>query len=89
MNPILASPMIPFLLMILVMYFVVIQPQKRQQQELKKMQENLKKNDEVVTVGGIHGTVVNVKDQSVILRADDNVRLEVEKTYIARLIKEG
>jgi len=89
MNPILATPLVPFLLMMLIMWFLIIQPQRKQQKELKKMQGNLKKNDQVVTVGGIHGTVVNMKEETVVLRADDNVRLEVEKTAIARRVKEG
>jgi len=48
---------------------------------------NLKKNDEVITAGGIHGTVVNVKDTSVTLRIDENVRVEVEKEYIVTVKK--
>lgn len=88
-NPIFASPAIPLLLMVAVMYFIVIRPQKKQQQEVAQMQKNLKKNDQVVTVGGIHATVVNVKDETVTVRADDNVRLEVDRSAIARLVKEG
>ena len=87
-NPIFASPAIPLLLMVAVMYFIVIRPQKKQQQEVAQMQKNLKKNDQVVTVGGIHATVVNVKEETVTVRADDNVRLEVDRSAIARLVKE-
>ena len=43
----------------------------------------INKNDEVVTLGGIHGTVVNVKDKTLILRIDENVKMEVEKNSIA------
>jgi preprotein translocase subunit YajC len=53
------------------------------------MQSKLKKNDEVVTSGGIHGTVVNVKDSVVTLRVDDNVRMDVDRNAIGRLVKEG
>ncbi len=88
-NPILNGPLIPFALMGLVMYFVLIRPQMRQQKELRTMQTSLKKNDEVVTFGGIHGTVVNLKEETIVLRVDDNVRLEVDKTAIARRVKEG
>ncbi len=79
----------PLLLIFLVMYFFLIRPQVKQQKELARMQGKLKKNDEVVTVGGIHGTVVNVKDSVVTLRVDDNVRLDVDKSSIGRLVKEG
>ena len=88
-NPIFASPAIPLVLMVAVMYFIVIRPQKKQQQEVAQMQKNLKKNDQIVTLGGIHATVVNVKDETVTVRADDNVRLEVDRSAIARLVKEG
>ena len=88
-NPLLASPLIPFGLMALVMYFILLRPQMKQQKELAKMQQGLKKNDEVVTYGGIHGTVVNLKEETVTLRVDDNVRFEVDKSAIVRRVKEG
>ena len=79
----------PILLIFLVMYFVLIRPQQKQQKDTATMQSKLKKNDEVVTIGGLHGTVVNVKEAAVTLRVDDNVRVDVDKTAIARLVKEG
>jgi preprotein translocase subunit YajC len=62
---------------------MIIMPQKKREKELKNMLNKLSKNDEVVTTGGIHGTVVNVKDKTVILRVDDNVKIEVDKICIA------
>ena len=88
-NPLLSSPMIPLMMMFVVMYFILIRPQQKQQKELGLMQKNLKKNDDVVTYGGIHGTVVNVKEETVTVRVDDEVRLEVDKSAIARLVKAG
>lgn len=87
MNPLVN--MFPIVLIFFVMYFLLIRPQSKQQKELAKMQKDLKKNDQVVTFGGIHGTVVNLKEETVTLRVDDNVRLEVDKTAIARVMKEG
>ena len=81
--------LIPIVLIFFVMYFLLIRPQAKQQKETAKMQAGLKKNDEVVTIGGIHGTVVNVKDEIVTLRVDDNVRMDVDKSAIARRMKEG
>lgn len=89
MAPSALMQLVPILAMFLVMYFLLIRPQMKQQQDLAKMQGKLKKNDEVVTTGGIHGTVVNVKDQVVTLRVDDNVRMDVDKSAIGRLVKEG
>mgnify|MGYP001381336647 CR=1 FL=1 len=69
-----------------IMYFVVIQPERRKQEERKVMLNNLKKNDEVVTTSGIHGTVVGVKTTTVIVRVDDNVKLEMDKEAVAVVI---
>jgi preprotein translocase subunit YajC len=52
------------------------------------MLANLSKNDEVVTSSGIHGTIVNVKDKTVILRVDENVKIELEKNSIALVKKQ-
>lgn len=79
----------PIFLIFGVMYFLLIRPQMKQQRELAQMQAKLKKSDEVVTTGGIHGTIANIKDRTVTLRVDDNVRLEVDKTAVTRLVKEG
>ncbi len=87
MNPLVN--LFPIVLIFFVMYFLLIRPQSQQQKETAKMQAALKKNDAVVTFGGVHGTVVNVKEETVTLRVDDNVRLEVDKSAIARLVKGG
>ncbi len=72
-----------FLLIIGVFYFIVIRPQRNEQKKHREMLASLQKNDEVVTASGIHGTVVNVKDKTVIVRIDDNVKVEMEKSSIA------
>lgn len=90
MNP--SNPvvnLIPILLIFVVMYLLLIRPQVKQQKELARLQSNLKKNDEVATLGGIHGTVVNIKNDTVVLRVDDSTRLEVDKSSVGRLVKEG
>ncbi len=89
MSPSPLVQLLPVFLIFGVMYFLLIRPQMTQQKDLARMQTNLKKNDEVVTVCGIHGAVVNVKDSVVTLRVDDNVRVDVDKTGIGRLVKEG
>ncbi len=75
----------PLIFIFLIFYFLVIRPQKAKQREHQRMVSELKKNDEVVTIGGIHGVIVNVKEKTVVLRVDDNTRIEVEKTAIAQL----
>ena len=66
----------------LIFYFLVLAPQRKKQKELKTMLDSLKKNDEVVSSSGIHGTVVIVKDKTVVVRVDDNCRIEFDKEAI-------
>lgn len=74
--------LMPVVLIFIVFYFLLIRPQKKTQDEHKKMVAGLKKNDEVITAGGIHGTIMNVKDHTVTLKVDDNVKVEVQKSSI-------
>lgn len=74
--------LLPLLSIFIIFYFLLIRPQKTKEKERQKMLTNLSKNDEVVTSSGIHGTIVNVKDKTVILRVDENVKLEIEKSCI-------
>jgi preprotein translocase subunit YajC len=77
----------PLLLIFFISYFLIFKPQKDKQLQHKKMMANLKKNDEVVTVGGIHGTIVNTKEHTVILRVDDNVKIEIDREAISTVTK--
>ena len=67
----------------LIFYFLVIRPQRQQQKKIKEMVANLKKNDEVVTVSGIHGTVAIIKDKTVVVRVDEGCRIEFDREAIA------
>ncbi len=85
-----ASPfmsMFPLILIFVIFYFLLIRPQQKKQKEHDVMLKNLQKNDEIVTTGGIHGTIVNIKDTSVIVRIDDNVKVELQKNCVAFLKK--
>ncbi len=75
--------LLPVILIFVVFYFLLIRPQKKAQDEHRKMIAALKKNDEVVTSGGIHGTIANVKDHTVTLKVDDNVKIEIQRSSIA------
>lgn len=84
------SPLVslmPIVIIFVIFYFLLIRPQKKSQEDHRKMVSALKKNDEVITSGGIHGTIVNVKEGSVVLRIDDNVKIEVQKSAIGTLKK--
>lgn len=74
-------------LMVLVMYVLIIRPQQKRQKELRKMLDNLKKGDKIVTIGGIHGQIEDVKDKTVIIRVDaqTNTKMEFVKSAISEV----
>jgi preprotein translocase subunit YajC len=86
----LQSPLVPFLFIGLLFYFMIMRPERRRRSELAGMLENLKKNDRVITAGGIYGTVVNVQkgDSDVVIKVDENsnTRLRVTRSSISRVL---
>lgn len=66
-----------------VFYFFMIRPQQKKAKDAKKFRENLQKGTKVVTIGGLHGKVVEVSDKTVLVDAGDGVKLRFEKTAIA------
>jgi preprotein translocase subunit YajC len=81
----LITMILPFGLIILVFYFLIIRPQNKKQKETKAMLSALKKNDRVTTVGGIRGVVTSVKDDTVIIKVDDNVKMEFSKSAVSNV----
>ena len=78
------GPILPFVLIIAVFYFLMIRPNQKRQKQWQEMLTNLKAGDKVTTNGGIRGTVVSLKDDAVQLRVPpDNIKLEVVKSAIA------
>ena len=91
-NP--GSPMFsmlwPILAIGILFYFMLIRPEKRRRQETEQMQQNLKKNDHVVTIGGIYGVVVNPQKgpDRVTIRIDENTRIDVRRSAIGQILGE-
>ena len=81
------TQLLPIALIFVVFYFLLIRPQKKKQKEHAAMLQGIKKNDEVVTSGGMYGTIVNIQDDVVTLRVDDNTRVKVQRGSISRLKK--
>ena len=84
----LVTTFVTFGLVILIFYFLIIRPQSRKNRETKSMLAAIKKGDKVVTAGGIHGTILSVKDQVVVLKVDDNVKLEFSKSAISNVLEQ-
>jgi preprotein translocase subunit YajC len=77
---------ITFGLIILVFYFLIIRPQKKKEKETKSMISAVQKGDKVVTIGGIRGTVVAVREDSVTVKVDDNAKIEFSKGAISSVV---
>ena len=75
---------IMLLLIFLVMYVFMIRPQRKQQKELENFRNSLKKGDKVVTIGGIYGTVCEIKENSVLIEVDNNVKIRVSKQALVK-----
>ena len=71
-------------LVFVIMWFFMIRPQRKQQKELEQFRSSLKKGDKVVTIGGIFGTVVEVKDGYILMEIDNNVKIRVSKNASAK-----
>ncbi len=77
------GPFIPMIAIGVIFYFLLIRPQQKKAKELAALIQSAKTGDKIVTSSGIHGMITNVKDRTVILKVDDNVKIELEKSSIA------
>ena len=90
MNEAAPSPVLQFLPLIflfVIFYFLLIRPQQQKQKEHANMLAKLDKNDEVITAGGVHATVVSVGEKTATLRIAENVKVEIEKASITQVTK--
>jgi preprotein translocase subunit YajC len=75
--------LLPLFLILVVFYFFFIRPQTKKNKELKKFREAIKKGDKVITIGGIHGKVAEVKENTLILEVGNQIKLTVEKSAVS------
>jgi preprotein translocase subunit YajC len=80
---------VPLIFIFVIMYFVMIRPQKKRQEQQQKLIGSLKTGDRVVTNAGIHGLISNVKENTVLVKVADNVKIEMDKAAIATVLKES
>ena len=76
------TSLLPLFLILVVIYFFFIRPQTKKTKEQRKFREALKKGDKVVTIGGVHGKVLEVKETTVIIDVGNQLKLTVEKSAI-------
>ena len=80
---------LPLILIVGIFYFLIIRPQSKKQKETQRMISALKKGDRVVTIGGIHGIIQTVRESTVILKVDENVKLEFNRGAISSVTSQA
>lgn len=86
-NPLIG--LLPFVLIFVVFYFLLIRPQSKRQKEHKQMVANLSKGDEVVTSGGLLGRITELEENFVVVEVADGVRVKIQRTAISALMPKG
>jgi preprotein translocase subunit YajC len=79
------SGVLMILVIFAIFYFLLVRPQMKRQKEHQSMVNALKKGDKVVTTGGIHGTVVGIKDDIAVIKIAEEVKIEVSKSCVATI----
>ncbi|HJY62881.1 MAG TPA: preprotein translocase subunit YajC [Ignavibacteria bacterium] len=82
----LISSLLPFVLIILVFYFLILRPQQKRQKDRQKLLSGVQKGDKIITSGGVHGTVEGIEDDILLVKIADNVKVKMEKSAIATII---
>lgn len=81
--------LLPIVGMLAIFYLLLIRPQQKRQKEQQSMIAALRKGDRVMTSGGIYGTVAGIKDNIVVLKIAENVKIEILKNSVASLVEKG
>ncbi len=82
----LVSSLLPFLLIILVFYFLILRPQQKRQKDRQKLLDSIKKGDKVIISGGIHGVVEGLEDKTALVKIADNTKVKVDRTAISAIV---
>lgn len=83
------STLIMFALIIVIFYFMILRPQQKRQKDRQKLLEAVQKGDKIITVGGMHGTVVGLEEKTLLVQISDNVKVKFEKTAVSTVIRAG
>jgi preprotein translocase subunit YajC len=82
----LLSSLLPFLLIILVFYFLILRPQQKRQKERQRLLDSVKKGDKIITSGGMHGVVEGIEDKTVLVKIADNTKVKIEKNAVSSIV---
>ncbi|MCH7548080.1 MAG: preprotein translocase subunit YajC [Candidatus Krumholzibacteriota bacterium] len=83
------SMFIPIIGMLVIFYFLLIRPQQKRQKETQRMIESLRKGDRVVTTSGLYGNIIGIKENMVVLKIAENVKVEMLKSAVTGLVEKA
>ncbi|MEK4486583.1 preprotein translocase subunit YajC [Psychrobacillus sp. FSL H8-0484] len=81
--------LLPIIAMFAVMWFFIIRPAQKRQKNTASMQNSLKRGDQIITVGGLHGKIDAVDDQTIFITVADGTRLQFERVAVGRVVSES
>ncbi|HWJ77002.1 MAG TPA: preprotein translocase subunit YajC [Niallia sp.] len=79
--------LLPFILMFVLFYFLLIRPQQKRQKSVRDMQNSLKKGDKIVTIGGLHATIDAIDEGTIVLKSKDGSRLTFDRNAIREVVE--
>ncbi|MCK1975609.1 preprotein translocase subunit YajC [Jeotgalicoccus huakuii] len=77
----------PIIVLVLVMYFLMIRPAQKRQKEVQNMQANLQKGDDIITIGGMHGTIESFDQKHMYVRTDESVVIKFDRIALKEVVK--
>lgn len=81
---------LPLILLLVIMYFLLIRPQKKREKEVNAMRGNVQVGDEIITIGGICGKIVKTKDESLVIQVGaDKIKFEIMRWAVSKVVEEG
>ena len=80
------ATILPLLLMFAIFWFLLIRPQQKRQKAIREMHSNLKKGDKIITIGGLHGTIDAIDEDTVVLVVNDNRKLTYDRNAVREVV---
>lgn len=79
--------LMPIILMFVIFYFLLIRPQQKRQKQVREMQNSLQKGDQIITIGGFHGTIHAIDEATIVIQAGDGTKLTYDRSAIREKVQ--
>ncbi|EZH67980.1 MULTISPECIES: preprotein translocase subunit YajC [Geomicrobium] len=83
------EPIIMLVLMFAIVYFLLIRPQQKRQKQVREMHSNLQKGDDIITIGGLHGTIDAIDEEKIVLLVNDNRKLTYDRSAVREVVNQN